>query len=84
MKDPKFIAELAQSSLNAMDPRIDFRILQDAIRAEDDWLYLPVVSFMHTGSPAPRDFAVSILAKIEADIFTRHQVNILFIPSSAA
>ena len=82
--DAKQIEKLTVDELKSIDPRIDFKVVAAAIREEDGWWYVPVITYMKGGRPAPRDFAVAILAKVEQDVFLRHKQNVLFIPSSAA
>lgn len=78
------IGKEVQERLKSLDQRIDFRVIESAIRREEDWWYVPVVTLMVNGQPAARSFAVSLLAKVEADMFAEKSENILFIPSSAA
>jgi hypothetical protein len=78
------IVEAVEERLKQLDARADFHIVSKAVRQEDEWWYVPVVTIMHTGQQAPREFAVALLAQVEAEMFEKHKENILFIPSSAA
>lgn len=81
--DGKEVAEEAKKRLDAVDPRIDFHVVDGGVRQEEDWWYVPVITEMRSGRPAPREFSIHILANVEDQLFSDLGVNVLFIPAAA-
>ncbi len=67
--------------LEQADERLDFHAVEAGVRQDDEWWYVPVITQMKGGRPVAREFAIGILAKVEAAIFEERALNVLFIPS---
>ncbi len=70
-----------EKRLEKADLRLDFHAVEAGVRRDEDWWYVPVITQMKGGRPAPREFAIQILANIETALFEDRKVNVLFIPA---
>lgn len=68
--------------LDAVDPRLDFHVVDAGVRQDEDWWYVPVITEMKGGRSAPREFSIHVLANVVASVFDDLGVNVLFIPAS--
>ena len=67
--------------LGMADQRLDFHAVEAGVRQDEDWWYVPVITQMKGGRPVAREFAINILANVEAALFEEQKINVLFIPS---
>ena len=79
--DSVAIFEEVEERLLKIDERVDFHAVEVGVQQDDDWWYVPVITQMKGGRPVAREFAVGILARIEAALFEDKHVNVLLIPS---
>ena len=80
--DGKTLSTEVKRRLDAVDPRLDFHVVDAGVRQDEDWWYVPVITEMKGGRSAPREFTIHILANVENAVYEDLGVNVLFIPAS--
>lgn len=70
---------LAKGMLDNAGHHITFAILEEGVRPDGSWWYVPVLA-TRNGKDVPREVTVNIYANIEDALETDHQVNVLFVP----
>jgi hypothetical protein len=79
--DSHAVFDEVERRLREADERLDFHAVEKGVHQDDDWWYVPVITQMTGGRPVAREFAIQILAKVEAEIFADKQLNVLLVPS---
>jgi hypothetical protein len=74
------LIKLLQDRLTAVGHGIDFEIVQDGVRRDGDWWYVPILA-TRNGQDVAREFTVNVYANIEDEIQQRHGVSVLFVPA---
>lgn len=59
---------------------IVFEVINDGVRQEDSWWYVPVLA-TRNGKDVPREITVNIFANLEDELEHNQHVNVLFIPA---
>jgi hypothetical protein len=73
------IIQLVQSKLDAVGHGISFDVVEDGVRQDQDWWYVPVLA-ARKGADVPREVTVNIYANIEDELEQSRSVNVLFVP----
>jgi hypothetical protein len=69
-----------KTQLEKVGHGIAFDLIDDGVRQEDSWWYVPVLA-TRNGKHIPREITVSILANIEDELERVKHVSVLFIPA---
>ena len=73
------LVNLVQERLDRVGHGIQFEIVRDGVRQEDDWWYVPVIA-SRNGKDVPRETTVNIYANIEDELEQEKELNVLFVP----
>lgn len=73
------VIRLVKKRLDAVGHGIVFDIVEDGVRADGDWWYVPVLSSLR-GQNVKRDVTVSIFASVENDVHNAEGLTILLVP----
>ena len=76
------INELVLTALNQKGNHFSFEVIEEGIRQDGDWWYVPVIAKTRNGIEPPHEILVNIYANIEERL-QDEGYNILFIPSAA-
>ena len=73
---------LIKERLGKLDSRLHFDVVDEGVRQDNEWWYVPVIPEMQDGRLAARDFSVNVLAGVETELHESLGVNVLFIPAT--
>jgi hypothetical protein len=76
----KKVIQLVNSRLKLVGHGINFDIIDDGVRQEESWWYVPVVA-TRKGKDVPREIAVNIYANIEDELEQKHDLSVMFVPA---
>ncbi len=73
---------MIDTRLQKVNGGLSFEIIQDGVREESEWWYVPVVA-TRNGKDIPREVTINIYANIETEFEDEHHVTVLFVPAVA-
>ena len=82
MEKPEVI-KTVQDRLTRVNGGIEFEIIEDGVRLDDSWWYVPVVAH-RGGRDVLREVTIQIFANIETELEDEFNLTVLFIPATAA
>ena len=75
----KRVIQLVKSRLDQVGHGIAFSVIEDGVRQEDSWWYVPVEA-QRNGKDVPREITVSVYANIEDELEQEHNLSVMFVP----
>jgi hypothetical protein len=79
-KSKKTVIKLVESRLAKVGHGIVFDVVEDGVRQEDSWWYVPVLA-SRNGKDVPREFAINVYANLESEFEEKHGLSVLFVPA---
>ena len=76
------VVQVARERLDKLRLPWRFQVLEDAVRQDEDWWYVPVTAEAKNGQSAPREALVNAYANVEEDIQEQDHTNVLFVPAN--
>lgn len=73
------VIQLVTTRLNKVGHGIVFSVIEDGVRQEDSWWYVPVLATRH-GKDVPREAKVNVYANVEDELEQQHGLSVLFVP----
>jgi hypothetical protein len=74
------VIKLVKSRLEKVGHGIVFELVEDGVRQEDSWWYVPVLA-SRNGKDVAREFAINIYANVENELEEKHDLSVLFVPA---
>jgi len=74
------VIRLVTDRLAKVGHGIEFGIVEDGVRPDDSWWYVPVVA-SRQGKDVPRELTVNVFANIEDELQEQHGLSVLFVPA---
>ena len=74
------VVKLVKSRLAKVGHGIVFDLIEDGVRQEDSWWYIPVFA-TRNGKDLPRETTINIYANIENELEEKHDLSVLFVPA---
>jgi hypothetical protein len=76
----KAVVKLVKSRLAKVGHGILFDLIEDGIRQDESWWYVPVIA-SRNGKEVPRETTIGIYANIENELEEKHDLSVLFVPA---
>jgi hypothetical protein len=76
------VIDRVRARLGKVGHGIDFSIIEDGVRGDESWWYVPVLA-QRDGKDVPRDVTVNVFANIEDELQQEDGIDVLFIPAVA-
>lgn len=76
----KDVIVLIKSRLAQVGHGIVFEVIEDGVRQEDSWWYVPVLA-TRNGKDIPRETTVNVYANVEDELEQQHNLSVLFVPA---
>jgi hypothetical protein len=73
------VIRLATDRLRETGHGIEFRVVEDGVRQDDTWWYVPVLA-TRNGKDVPREVTVNVYANVEDELEQQHDLSVLFVP----
>ncbi len=73
------VRDLVKKRLDRVGHGIEFEIVEDGMRQEESWWYVPVIA-TRRGKDVPRETTVNLYANVEDELEENHGVSVLFVP----
>lgn len=78
--DKRQLIDLVKLRLASVGHGIEFSVIEDGVRQEDSWWYVPVLA-TRNGKDVPRATTVNIYANVEDELEQEQKVSVLLIPA---
>ncbi len=78
--NPEQLLALLRERFAAVGHGIAFDIIEDGVRRDGDWWYVPVLA-TRNGHDVPREVTVNVFANVEDELEQQHGTSVLFVPA---
>lgn len=73
------VIQLAMDRLRETGHGIEFSVVENGVRQEDTWWYVPVLA-TRNGKDVPRELTVNVYANVEDELEKQQNLSVLFVP----